>query len=213
MVGCTDFVIQSNSKDIAVWRKKKTISCQKHGEVRLKCQEIHTTLLALFYAILRCNLTPGILGIEIAHSSIFNSIHLLRGSVLKEVGVGQMKRVSLTLFTVGQTLGIVQVCLKPVTETIQIDRGKCFHINTQSRASWQPPFLFSLKFPLHTAAVEPGEGCDKNNTGQVCNYIFTCWQNSSEKVTSCQVLCFQPCLPSNLPPLCKHLSSLSSSHV
>lgn len=101
MVGCTDFVIQSTSKDIAVWCKKKTDQhnqLPKHGEVRLKCQEIHTTLLALFYAILRCNLTPGILGIEIAHSSIFNSIQLLRGSVLKEVGAGQMKRVSLTLF-------------------------------------------------------------------------------------------------------------------
>lgn len=87
------------------------------------------------------------------------------------------------------------------------------HLNNSGRrgesvvTSAHSPFLLSPQVSVPRGGRGAARG---NNTSQVCNHIFTCWHNSSEKVTSCQVWCFQPCSPSHLParPLATHLSSL-----
>lgn len=102
----------------------------------------------------------------------------------------------------------------PMSEkTIQIDGGESVvcPINTQSAGLTTSFPSALLKFPFFTVSVEQWEDFNESHTSQVCNYIFTCWQNSSEKVTSCQVLCFQPRLLPQPPPLSTHLSSLSNS--
>lgn len=111
------------------------------------------------------------------------------------------------IFTLGQTGGIMGMTLFELCHLNNSNwQGKV--LSHQHVIGWLDnlPFLVSLNF---RSSQWLGSG-EKNNASQVCNYIFTCWQNSSEKVTSCQVLCFQPCSPSHLPPLATHLSSLSN---
>ena len=115
------------------------------------------------------------------------------------------------IFTLGQTGGIMGMTLvEPCHKNNSNWQGMGVVTSTHNRPAWQPPFSHFFKFPFFTVAGEQWKDFNKNNTSQVCNYIFTCWQNSPEKVTSCQVLCFQPCSPSHLPPLTTHLSSFAN---
>ncbi len=87
--------------------------------------------------------------------------------------------------------------------------GESVVTSTHNRLAWQLSCLISLNFRSSQWLVS-GE---RNDTSQVCSYIITCWQNSSEKVTSCQVLCFHPCSFSHLPPLLRtSFSPLSFPH-
>ena len=118
------------------------------------------------------------------------------------------------IYTLGQTGGIMGMTLfDPCQKNNSNWRGGESVVSHQHTIHWLDN-LFSftlLKFPFFTVSVEQWEDFNESHTSQVCNYIFTCWQNSSEKVTSCQVLCFQPCLLPQPPPLSTHLSSLSNS--